>query len=66
MNGKEIKMADEAESLELAAVVRKVKTWDLVDGHGWQDTKEEAVYSQKFYLSVNENKGSNLSGDNNQ
>lgn len=56
MNGKEIKMADEAESLELAAIVREVKTWDLVNGYGWQDTKDDAVDSQKFWLSVNEEK----------
>lgn len=56
MSGKEIKMADEAESLELAAIVRETKTWDLVDGHGWKDTKDDAVDSQKFWLSVNEQK----------
>jgi hypothetical protein len=56
MNGDEIKMADEAKSLENAAVVREVESWQLVNGHGWQDTKQDAVDSQKLWLSSNEEK----------
>lgn len=48
---KEILIADEAQSLETAGVVRDYDTWDLVDGHGWEDTKKEAVNSTKLYLA---------------
>jgi hypothetical protein len=54
MSGKEIKMADEAKSLEDAGVVREVESWQLVNGHGWQDTKQDAVDSEKFWLSTQE------------
>jgi hypothetical protein len=52
----EIKMADEAESFEQAAITRELDSWQLVNGHGWQDTKQDAVESQKLWLSVQEEK----------
>ncbi|AKG21260.1 hypothetical protein [Calothrix sp. 336/3] len=47
----EILIADEAQSLETAGVVRDYDTWNLVNGHGWEDTKKEAVNSTNLYLA---------------
>lgn len=48
---KEVLIADEAQSLEVAGIVRDYDTWDLVDGHGWEDTKKEAINSTSLYLA---------------
>lgn len=47
----EIPIADEAQSLKTAGIVRDYDTWDLIDGHGWEDTKKEAVNSTNLYLA---------------